>query len=67
MIDELSTPDFDWPLSNSVYYTSILASSGEHQDNEKTGVLSGNFFCCDGEGVDDSLGANQYFTAMRLD
>ena len=50
-----------------MYYTSILASSGEHQDNEKTGVLSGNFFCGDVDGVDDSLGANQYFTAMRLD
>ena len=44
MIDELSTPDFAWHLSNNVYYKSILASSGEHQDNEKTLVLSGNFF-----------------------
>ena len=44
MIDELSMPDIAWYLSNNMYYTSILASSGEHQDNEKTGVLSGNFF-----------------------
>ena len=27
----------------------------------------GTFFCWDVDGVDDSLGANQYFTAMRLD